>query len=128
MRKLKIALKLGHLLAMMAIFLAAVGMHLIHPAVHHSMPTCADRAGDSPQHRAQLSLTGSHTHIQSYDQCPICLFLSKFHSQVSSSEPSVVALDYASKDLVAFEFVILQKSCGLALGSRAPPQLPSLRV
>ena len=128
MGKSKVTLKLGHLLAMMVILFATVGMHLIHPAFHHSMPGCANRAGDSPQHRAQFVSTDSRPHIRLYDQCPICLFLSNFHSQVNPPEPSVMALDYVSENLVAFKLAILQKFHGRVLGSRAPPQFHSLRV
>jgi len=128
MRKSKVALKLVHLLAMMAMLFAAVGMHVVHPAFHHSVPVCVGRADDSSRHRVQFSLTGSHNHIQLYDQCPICLFLSKFHLEESRLEPSVVALDYVPENVVVFEVVILQKSCGLVLGSRGPPHLPSHRV
>ena len=128
MRQSNVALKLGHMLAMMAILLGAVGMHLVHPAFHQSMTACAHRADDSPQHRQQLSSTGSQPHMRPYDHCPICLLLSNFHSQSSPSEPAVVALDYVPENVVVFEAVLLHKFCGLALGSRAPPQLPSHRV
>jgi hypothetical protein len=128
MRQSNVALKMGHMLAMTAIFFAAVGMHLVHPAFHQNMPAYADRADGPPQHRAQPAGTGSHPHIRPYDHCPICMFLSKFHSQANSSELPVVTLGYAPKDLAAFEIAILQKPCGLTLGSRAPPHLPGHRV
>jgi len=128
MGKSRAALKLGHLLALTAILLAAVGIHFVHPTFHQNMPACADRAGDFPQQRAQFGSTNSHPHIRLYHQCPICLFLSNFHSENSSPEPLVMAHDYAPKNFAAFKLAILQKSCGLVLGSRGPPQLSILGV
>jgi hypothetical protein len=102
-------------------FFAAVGVHIIHPALHgcHGREGCAHETpanpGSPPGAPAFESVCAPH------DDCMVCAFLAAFHSGTPPVSPGVVSCTLlCSTDLPAKTAPVPVLSM-FRLGARGPP-------
>jgi hypothetical protein len=102
------------LLSLMALFMAAIGMSLIHPWLHAHNDCALAGAPDGPAWGA-LAL---HTH---HGDCAACAFLAGFHAPTHEQGTCVSATSWLGEPLpLPASTAVLPIPC-LPLGARAPP-------
>jgi hypothetical protein len=112
--------------ALAAMFFAAVGVHIIHPALHcrHGHDACAyetPASADSPRGKPVCESADAP-----HDDCMVCAFLAAFHCGTPPAPPGVVSCALLrSADLPAKTAPVRILSM-FRLGARGPPSTPSI--
>jgi len=123
MKRMRVLRDVGFAAALVAIFFAAAGVHIVHTVdpVYHG----ADQSFlSSLPHSKDCSptyLLRNSAERRPLQRCPICMFLSNIQLDDSSPEPCVSAIDCVPQVVALVEVVIPQESRGPQSGPRAPP-------
>jgi hypothetical protein len=84
------SLRVGLVLALAAVFVAAVGVHIVHPLFHRHCARCAhDTQCDRISREGCVAATEEHMDDGRDQACPICRFLAFFYGQVCEAGPSL---------------------------------------
>lgn len=118
-------------LAAVAIFIATVGVHAVHPAMH-SYALSADHhlasAGTyescmpAPKAAGPAATAAAHPAARAHaTACPVCEFLATFHSRSAAAGPLGFLAGLVERSFIPQEFDAVPALAWLPFGARGPP-------
>ena len=115
--------KVACALALLALLLATVGIHYVHPAFHHRDDHCDSRCPAPDQRPANHSVIEAGAELAAQWRCPICTFLAEYRADIPARQPHV---EWGHRVVVATpheEHVVTIRAQRAPLGPRAPPRI-----